>query len=200
MLFNIYIHDLLDTTPTKYSYVDDLAIMLRHPTWKAMEDGLNRDMGILADYLQKWHLQLSVGKTVAAAYHLNHWEARRGLDVYVGKNCLEFQQASKYLGRKLCPCLEQKSTCEQGRYCHQQHPPDSNWLSETHPCILPANPCWNRVSQSQTGCSYHHPGKKSPEVWLAHPAQSHNNIGSNKQAQVSPSLQQGSTRDVTVYS
>ncbi|KAL7862673.1 hypothetical protein SRHO_G00116570 [Serrasalmus rhombeus] len=42
--------------------------------------------------------QLSVGKTVAAAYHLNNWEARRELDVYVGKNRLEFQQAPKYLG------------------------------------------------------------------------------------------------------
>ncbi|KAL7864412.1 hypothetical protein AOLI_G00158320 [Acnodon oligacanthus] len=56
MLFNIYIHDLPDTTATKYGYVDNLAIMLRHPTWKALENGLNRDIGILADYLQKWHL------------------------------------------------------------------------------------------------------------------------------------------------
>ncbi|KAL7881144.1 hypothetical protein SRHO_G00033990 [Serrasalmus rhombeus] len=37
-------------------------------------------MSNLADYLQKWHLQLSMGKTVAAAY-LNNWEARRELDV-----------------------------------------------------------------------------------------------------------------------
>ncbi|KAL6491091.1 hypothetical protein MHYP_G00014360 [Metynnis hypsauchen] len=98
VLFNIYIHDLPDTTATKYGYMDDLAIMLRCPTWKALEDGLNRDVGILADYLQKWHLQLSMGKTVAAAYHLNDREARRELDVYVGKNRLAFQQAPKYLG------------------------------------------------------------------------------------------------------
>ena len=58
-----------------------------------MEDGLNRDMGILADYLHKWHLQLSMGKAVSAAYHLNNREARRELDVYVGNNRLEFQQA-----------------------------------------------------------------------------------------------------------
>ncbi|KAL7843415.1 hypothetical protein AOLI_G00249270 [Acnodon oligacanthus] len=96
-----YIHDLPDTTATKYGYPDDLAIMLRCPTWKALEDGLNRDMGILADYLQKWHLQLSVGKSVVAAYHLNNREARRELDVYFGKNRLEFQQAPKYLGVRL---------------------------------------------------------------------------------------------------
>ncbi|KAL7832435.1 hypothetical protein AOLI_G00299830 [Acnodon oligacanthus] len=67
-------------------------ILERH---MVLEDGLNQDMGILADYLQKWHLQLSLGKTVAAAYHLNNWEASRELDVYVGKNRLEFQQAPK---------------------------------------------------------------------------------------------------------
>ena len=101
MMFNIYIHDLPVTTSTKYGYADDLAIMLRRPTWKAMEDGLNRDMGILADYLEKWHLQLSVGKTVSAAYHLNNREARREVDVYVGNHRLEFQQAPKYLGVRL---------------------------------------------------------------------------------------------------
>ncbi|KAL7383791.1 hypothetical protein ABVT39_017730, partial [Epinephelus coioides] len=73
VLFNIYIHDLPDTTSSKYGCVDDLAIMLSRPTWKAMEDGLNQN--ILADYLQKWYLQLSVGKTVSAAYHLNNREA-----------------------------------------------------------------------------------------------------------------------------
>ncbi|KAL7850385.1 hypothetical protein SRHO_G00197340 [Serrasalmus rhombeus] len=154
------------------------------------------DTWLLADYVQKWQLQPSVGKTVAAAYHLNNQEARRELDVYVGKNRLEFQQAPRYLGVcfdwtlsykqhldevkakvtarvSLIRCLAgstwgaspqtlristqalvlpaaeycaHMSTCEQGRYCHQQRPPDSNWLSETHPCVLPASPCWNRPS------------------------------------------------------
>ncbi|KAL7831668.1 hypothetical protein AOLI_G00292160 [Acnodon oligacanthus] len=40
MLFNIYIHDLPDTTATKYGYTDYLVIMVRRPTWKALEDGL----------------------------------------------------------------------------------------------------------------------------------------------------------------
>ena len=53
MLFNIYIHDLPETTSTKYGYADDLAIMLRHPAWKAVEDGLNRDMGVLAEYFHQ---------------------------------------------------------------------------------------------------------------------------------------------------
>ena len=50
---------------------------------------------------QKWHLQLSTEKTVSAAFHLYNQEARRELDVYVGNNRLEFQQAPKYLGVRL---------------------------------------------------------------------------------------------------
>ena len=72
MLFNIYISDLPETTSRKYGYADDLAILLRRPSWKEMEEGLNKDMTILVDYLRKWRLQLSIGKTVSAAYHLNN--------------------------------------------------------------------------------------------------------------------------------
>ncbi|KAJ3606844.1 hypothetical protein NHX12_026363 [Muraenolepis orangiensis] len=63
MLFNVYIHDLPDTVSRKYGYADDLAIMLSRPTWKAMEEGLNEDMGTLVEYLRRWRLQLSVGKS-----------------------------------------------------------------------------------------------------------------------------------------
>ncbi|KAJ3605934.1 hypothetical protein NHX12_027977 [Muraenolepis orangiensis] len=83
LLFNIYIHDLPETTSRQYGYVDDLAIMLRRTTWSAVEQGLNQDMGILAAYLRKWRLQLSTGKTVSAAYHLCNREAKRELSVSV---------------------------------------------------------------------------------------------------------------------
>ena len=52
MLFNIYISDLPVTTSRKYGYVDDLAILLRRPSWKEMEEGLDKDMTILVDYLR----------------------------------------------------------------------------------------------------------------------------------------------------
>ena len=68
MLFNIYISDLPETTSRKYGYADDLAILLRRPSLKEVEEGLNKDMTILVDYLRKWRLQLSIGKTVSAAY------------------------------------------------------------------------------------------------------------------------------------
>ena len=79
----------------------DVAILLRHPSWKKMEEGLNKDMTILVDYLRKWRIQLSIGKTISAAYHLNNRKAKRELDVFVDNKRLVFQQAPKYLGVRL---------------------------------------------------------------------------------------------------
>ena len=113
MLFNIYISDLPETTSRKYGYADDLAIILRRPSWKEMEEGLNKDMTILVDYLRKWRLQLSVGKTVSAAYHLNNREAKRELDVFVDNKRLVCQQAPKYLGVRLDRMLNFKQHLEE---------------------------------------------------------------------------------------
>ena len=58
-------------------------------------------MTIMVDYLRKWRLQLSIGKTVSAACHLNNIEAKRVLDVFVDNKRLVFQQDPKYLGVRL---------------------------------------------------------------------------------------------------
>ena len=113
MLFNIYISDHPETTSRKYGYADDLAILLRRPSWKEMEEGLNKDMTILVDYLRKWRLQLSIGKTVSAAYHLNNREAKRELDVFVDNKRLMCQQAPKYLGVRLDRILNFKQHLEE---------------------------------------------------------------------------------------
>ena len=113
MLFNIYTSDLPETTSTKYGYADDLVILLRRPSWKEMEEGLNKDMTILVDYLRKWRLQLSIGKTVSAAYHLNNREAKRELDVFVYNKRLVFQQAPKYLGVRVDRMLNFKQRLEE---------------------------------------------------------------------------------------
>ncbi|KAJ3602080.1 hypothetical protein NHX12_029840 [Muraenolepis orangiensis] len=115
LLFNIYIHDLPETTSRQYGYADDLAIMLRRTTWSAVEQGLNQDMSILAAYLRKWRLQLSTGKTVSAAYHLCNGEAKRELSVSVDNKRLEHQLAPKYLGVRLDRTLSYKRHLEEVR-------------------------------------------------------------------------------------
>ncbi|CAM4608619.1 unnamed protein product [Leuciscus chuanchicus] len=54
MLFNIYIHDLPETTSRKYGYADDLAIMMRRQTWEQMQASLNQDMDTFAAYLPEY--------------------------------------------------------------------------------------------------------------------------------------------------
>ena len=112
MLFIIYITDLPATISRKYGYADDLAILLRRPSRKEMEEGLNKDMTILVDYLRKWRLQLSTCKTVSAVCHLNNREAKRELDVFVDNKRLVFQQAPKYLGVLLHRTLNFKQHIE----------------------------------------------------------------------------------------
>ena len=113
MLFNIFISDLPETKYRKNGYADDLAILLRRPSWKEMEEGPHKDMIILVDYLRKWRLQLSIGKPVSAAYHLNNREAKRELDVFVDNKRLVFQQAPKYLGVRLDRMLNFKQHLEE---------------------------------------------------------------------------------------
>ena len=69
-------------------------------------------MTILVDYLRKWRLQLSIGKTVSVAYHLNNRDAKRELDVFVDNKRLVFQQAPKYLGVRLDRMLNFKQNLE----------------------------------------------------------------------------------------
>ena len=80
---------------------------------RKMEEGLNKDMTILVDYLRKWRLQLSIGKTVSAAYHINNREAKRELEVFVDNKRLVFQQAPKYLGVRLDRMLNFKQHLEE---------------------------------------------------------------------------------------
>ena len=78
-----------------------------------MEEGLNKDMTILVDYLRKWRLQHSIGKTVSAAYHLNNREAKRELDVFVDNKRLVFQQAPNHLGVRIDRMLNFKQHLEE---------------------------------------------------------------------------------------
>nr|XP_061835898.1 uncharacterized protein LOC133619053 [Nerophis lumbriciformis] len=212
-----------------------------------MEDGLNLDMGILANYLQRWHLQLSVDKTVSAAYHLNNRKAGRELDVYVGNNRLEFQQAPNYLGVRLDRTLSYKQHLDEVktkatarvsliRRLTWGASPQTLHIS-TQALVLPvAKYCAHAWSRSPhvnkvytvinsalrivTGCLKPTPvshlpvlagiGTRLPSPWQEKPRsttgtsctkpQQHRHHHAAMQAQVSPSLQQGGTRDATVYS
>ena len=72
-----------------------------------------KGMTILVDYHRKWRRQLSIGKTVSPAYHLNNREARRDLDMFVNNKRLVVQQAPKYLCVRLDRMLNFKQHLEE---------------------------------------------------------------------------------------
>ena len=98
LLFNAYTHDLSHTASAKYAYADDVAILHQATSWESLEGTLSQDMDKLSAYLQKWRLQLSEAKTVAAAFHLNNQEAKRELKVKINGKDLSFCPEPKYLG------------------------------------------------------------------------------------------------------
>jgi len=77
LLFNIYISGPLNTFSGKYTYADDLAILHADGDWQAVEGALSNDIATVGEYLQTWKLNLSITKTVSAAFHLNNKEAKR---------------------------------------------------------------------------------------------------------------------------
>ena len=60
------------------------------PILEGMEEGFDKDTTILVEYLLNWGIQLNVGKTVSAAYHLNNTEAKRELNAFVDNKHLMF--------------------------------------------------------------------------------------------------------------
>ena len=104
LLFNIYIYDLPSMTSKKYAYADDLTILHLYGDWKVLERTLNEDMTTLSAYLQTWQLKPSHAKTVAAAFHLHNWEAKRNLKVKNNGIILAFCQVPTYLGVNWTEC------------------------------------------------------------------------------------------------
>ncbi|CAK6965886.1 LOW QUALITY PROTEIN: uncharacterized protein LOC116980627 [Scomber scombrus] len=85
----------------KYSYADDLAILLSKPSREAVEEGLSEDMNILSSYLKNWRHKLSVDKTVTSMFHLNNKEATCEMNIMINNARLQFQPFPTYLGVNL---------------------------------------------------------------------------------------------------
>ena len=85
----------------KFAYADDLALLHSSENWKDLEGTLSQDMSTLSAYLQTWRLQLSLTKTVTAAFHLNNQETKHELKVYNNGGLLPFCPTPTYLGIKL---------------------------------------------------------------------------------------------------
>ena len=88
MLFNIYIHDIYDTLSKKYSYFDDIAILISNKIWSTIESRLTVDMHILSTYLKNWQLNSSANNTLFSAFNLYNKKAHRERNIKVNNSRL----------------------------------------------------------------------------------------------------------------
>ena len=112
-LFNIYTHDLSETTTKKFSYADDLVISHSSSNWQALEATLMQDMARLSTYFQKRKLKFSTTTTMLTAFHLYIKETQRGLRILVEEQTLPFCAKPTYfsivLVRAMAFCQHLKS-------------------------------------------------------------------------------------------
>ena len=98
ILFNIYTADIPPTTSNKYIYADDSAIGYTGRTYEQIQPILEADLAILCKYFHKWHLKISVSKTVCSIYHLANRFAKRELHIMMNGKKLKFEPLPVYLG------------------------------------------------------------------------------------------------------
>jgi len=80
-LFNVYINDLPATQSRKFIYADDICLGTQHQSFDEVENVLNTDMDMMADFLTRWRLQPSATKTVSSVFHLHNAQAKRELNI-----------------------------------------------------------------------------------------------------------------------
>jgi len=97
-LFNLYINDMPDTRSRRFVYADDVALGAQGRSFEEVEEILNADVELLAEYFSEWRLKPSVAKTVASAFHLHNAQAARELDIRMNGQRLRHEPKPTYLG------------------------------------------------------------------------------------------------------
>ena len=98
ILFNIYTADMPDTLSEKYLYADDAALGFTSHSFQIIESTLEEDLKSLSDYFDKWHLKISLKKTVCSVFHLANRLAKTQLKIHLNGKLLEFKEFPVYLG------------------------------------------------------------------------------------------------------
>ena len=97
-LFNIYINDMPETRSRKFAYADDVALGAQGRSFEEVEEILNADVELLAEYFSEWILKPSVTKTVTSSFHLQNAQAARELDIVMNGQRLRHDPNPIYLG------------------------------------------------------------------------------------------------------
>ena len=111
ILFNIYVSDMPKGECMQYSYADDTALGFNNHSFEAIETSLEKDLKMLAEFFNRWHLKMSIPKTVSSVFHLANRCANRELNISLDGSRLNFVSTPKYLGVTLDRSLTYNAPC-----------------------------------------------------------------------------------------
>lgn len=97
-LYNIYTSDLPETKSRKFMYADDNALAYQSKSFTEIENTLNEDLQLLAEYFKNWRLRPNTGKTVSCCFHLNNRQANYQLKINFNGDTVTHEKFPKYLG------------------------------------------------------------------------------------------------------
>jgi len=60
-----------------------MGLVAQGKTFEQLEETLNKDLHVLQNYFNKWHLNLNANKTTVVAFHLNNRETNRELKLKI---------------------------------------------------------------------------------------------------------------------
>jgi len=81
VLFNIYTHDLPETTSKKFVYADDICLATQSKKFDTIEHTLEEYLYALEKYFKKWRRKPNPSKTVVSSFHQNNRMANQKLTV-----------------------------------------------------------------------------------------------------------------------
>ena len=70
ILFNIFVSDMLNGVCMQYSYLDDTTLGFDIHSFEAIKTSLEKDLKMLAQFFNRWHVKMSITKTVSLVFHL----------------------------------------------------------------------------------------------------------------------------------
>ena len=112
-LFNIYTADMPVGECSQYTYADDTAIGFGDKAFSVVENALEKDLSLLSRYFHKWHLKLSLPKTVCSVFHLANRCANTTLNITLDGTNVRHDPNPKYLGVTLDRSLAFKPHIQQ---------------------------------------------------------------------------------------
>jgi len=109
ILFNVFVHDMLDTSSKKFTYADDTCIVSQSKHFEDVENTLTSDLTLLEIFFKKWRHRPNPSKTMVTAFHLNNKEANRELIVHLCGETIRNSKLLVYLGITLDRALTFKA-------------------------------------------------------------------------------------------